>query len=94
MPPSRLGQAGRRTLVPGNGPLSKVPPLAVFGLVLVIFVAAILVRGVIGAVLLGVLGLGLIGLLAGTWRVLRPADRFLRIVVILILVMADIRMVR
>jgi len=75
----------RAPMVAGNGPLGKVPPLAAFLAVLVVFGVAVWLRGVVGAVLLGVLGVGVLTLLAVTWQTLKPADRVLRVVVILIL---------
>lgn len=75
----------RAPLLEGNGPLAKVPPVAAFVVVIVVFGVAVWLRGVVGAVLLGVLGLGVLGLLAATWRVLKPADRVLRVLVVVIL---------
>lgn len=94
MPPSRLSRSRRAKLIPGNGPLAKVPPAAVFGLVLLLFLLGVLLRGPIGVVLVGVLGVGLLALLAATWRVLRPADRLLRVVVLLVLVGVEISLLR
>jgi hypothetical protein len=74
----------RAPLLEGNGPLAKVPPVAAFVVVLVVFGVAVWLRGVVGAVLLGVLGLGVLGLLAATWRVLTPADRVWRVLVVVI----------
>lgn len=76
----------KRTLIPGSGPLARVPGSVVFLLVIGLFAAGVLVRGVLGAALLGVLLLGVLGLLAATWRALPPAGRVLRIVVVLVLV--------
>jgi hypothetical protein len=81
----RLRVDTRAPLVAGNGPLAKVPPLAAFALVLVMFGLAVWLRGVVGAVLLGVLGVGVLTLLAVTWQALRPAERELRVVVVLVL---------
>lgn len=75
----------KAALVAGHGPLAKVPPLAAFLVVIVVFGVAVWLHGVVGAVLLGVLGLGVLGLLVGTWRVLKPADRVLRVIVVLVL---------
>jgi hypothetical protein len=44
--------------------------------------------------LLGVLGVGLLVLLAATWRVLRPADRVLRVIVVLILAAVAVSLLR
>jgi hypothetical protein len=97
MPPSRPARARqtrRATLLPGSGPLAKVPPVAAFLVVLVVFAVAIWLRGTVGAGLLGLLGLAVLGLLAGTWKVLRPAERVLRVLVVLILFAVAISMVR
>jgi hypothetical protein len=75
----------RAPLVAGNGPLAKVPPLAAFVVVLVMFGLAVWLRGVVGAVLLGVLGVGVLTLLTVTWQALRPAERALRVLVVLVL---------
>lgn len=84
----------RAPLVAGSGPLAKVPPAAAFLVVLVVFGLAIWLHGVVGAVLLGVLGLGVLALLAATWRVLKPADRVLRVIVVLILAGVAISLLR
>lgn len=73
-------------LVPGNGPLAKVPPAAAFIVVVVVFAVGVLVGGPTGAVVLGVLVLALAGLLASTWGVLHPSQRAGRVAVLLILV--------
>ncbi|HYS34285.1 MAG TPA: hypothetical protein VEO01_01425, partial [Pseudonocardiaceae bacterium] len=65
-----------------------------FGVVVVVFGLAVWVRGAVGALLLGVLGVGLLVLLAATWRVLRPADRVLRVIVVLILAAVAISLLR
>ena len=75
----------RAPLLEGSGPLAKVPPVVAFVGVLVVFGVAVWLRGVVGAVLLGALGLGVLGLLAATWRVLKPADRVFRVLVVVIL---------
>jgi hypothetical protein len=73
-------------LLDGDGPLSRVPPVAVFLLVAVVFVVGVLVRGVPGAVLLGALAVAVSVLLAATWRVLAPGQRLGRVLVIGVLV--------
>lgn len=88
----RLGD--RAPLVSGSGPLARVPPLAAFLGVLVVFGVAIWLRGVVGAVLLGLLGLGVVGMLAATWQALRPADRVLRVVVVIVLAGVAISLLR
>ncbi|MEV6604863.1 hypothetical protein [Kutzneria sp. NPDC051319] len=89
---------GRRDLktplLPGNGPLARVPAAAVFGLVLVLFVVGVVVRGPVGAGLLGALALIVLGLLGATWRVLSPADRALRVLVAVILVAVLVSVLR
>jgi hypothetical protein len=81
-------------LLGGRGPLARVPPVVAFGVVVVVFGLAVWVRGAVGALLLGVLGVGLLVLLAATWRVLRPADRVLRVIVVLILAAVVISLLR
>ena len=76
----------KRTLIPGRGPLARVPPLLAFLLVTALFAAGVLVRGPLGAALLGVLAVGVLALLAATWKVLPPAARVLRVVVLAVLV--------
>jgi len=81
----RQRRSSRAPLLRGSGPLAKVPPAVVFLVVLVLFGLGIWLHGPLGAGLLGLLGLGVLGLLAGTWAALRPADRVLRVLVVLIL---------
>ncbi|GLW93649.1 hypothetical protein Aglo03_44650 [Actinokineospora globicatena] len=76
----------RAPLLAGRGPLAKVPPAAAFLVVVGLFVTAVLVRGTVGALLLGVLAVGVGVLLAGTWRVLAPAQRVGRVLVLGLLV--------
>jgi hypothetical protein len=80
----------RAPLIAGKGPLAGVPPLVAFLGVLVVFGLAVWLRGVVGAVLLGAIGLAVLGLLAATWRVLRPADRVLRVLVVVVLVVVAV----
>jgi hypothetical protein len=84
----------RAALMPGSGPLAKVPPVAAFVAILAVFGVAVWLRGVAGAILLGALDLAVLGLLAGTWAALRPADRVLRVVVVLILAGVAISLLR
>jgi uncharacterized membrane protein len=79
--PVRGRRATRERLIPGAGPLSKVPPVAAFALVLGLFLVAVLVRGVLGGVLLCVLGAGIATLLATTWRILPNAARVGRLII-------------
>ena len=79
--------AGRRgRIVPGEGPLARVPPVAVFVVVVAVFAAAVIVGGVVGAFLLGLLALGVAGLLAATWPRLSPGGRAVRVFVLVVLV--------
>jgi hypothetical protein len=87
-------QSRRKALLPGRGPLAKVPPIAVFLVILIVFALAIWLRGSAGAGLLSLLGLGVIGLLAGTWKILRPAERAMRVFVVVILFAVAISMLR
>jgi hypothetical protein len=84
----------RAPLLAGNGPLTRVPPFAAFIVVIAVFGVAVWLRGAAGAALLGVLGLGVLALLAATWRVLRPADRLLRVIVVAILAAVAISLLR
>jgi hypothetical protein len=84
----------RAPLVAGRGPLARVPPAAVFVVVIVMFGLAVWLRGMVGAVLLGVLGLGVLTLLTVTWQALRPAERTLRVFVVLVLVWVAITLLR
>lgn len=90
--PVRPRRSTRQRLVPGDGPLSKVPPVAVFGLVLGVFLVAVLVRGVLGGVLLCVLAAAVAMLLATTWRVLAAPARTGRLIIFGALVAAAISM--
>jgi chromate transport protein ChrA len=80
------GRGWRRTLIPGDGPLAMVPPVAAFVLVAALFAAGVLVGGAVGALLLGLLAV-LVGLLlAAAWPRLRPQDRAMRLIVLLVVV--------
>lgn len=81
-----MANDSKRTLIPGDGPLAKVPGTVAFLLVIGLFAAGVLIRGVVGAIFLCVLLAGVSVLLAATWKVLAPAGRVLRIVVLLLLV--------
>lgn len=71
----------------GNGnPLSKMPPAAAFVAVAAVFATGILVGGPTGAVVLGILAV-LVGLLlVASWPRLRPPERALRLIVLLMLI--------
>lgn len=71
--------------MPGDGPLSRVSPGLAFVAVAALFGVAVWVRGPLGGILLGILALGVLVLLVGTWTRLRPAERLLRVVVLLML---------
>ena len=83
----------KRPLLPGDGPLARVRPAVAFLIVLGLFITGVLVGGTLGATLLGVLIAGAIALLAATWRVLTPAQRMLRVVVLLVLVVITVELV-
>ncbi|WP_082404796.1 DUF6703 family protein [Saccharothrix sp. NRRL B-16348] len=80
----------KRTLIPGAGPLSRVPAPAAFLLVLALFVAGVWIQGTVGALLLGVLALGVAVLLATTWPLLTPSARVLRLLVLTVLVLITV----
>ncbi|MFD5824822.1 hypothetical protein [Lentzea sp. NPDC060358] len=83
----------KRPLLPGDGPLARVRPAVAFVLVLGLFITGVWVGGAVGAVLLGVLIAGAAVLLAATWKVLSPAHRTLRVVVLLVLVLITVELV-
>lgn len=72
-------------LLDGDGPLSRVPPVAVFLLVAAVFVVGIVVGGAVGALLLGVLAAGIAVLLAVTWHALSPGERAGRVFILAVL---------
>jgi hypothetical protein len=73
-------------LVEGHGPLSRIPPVAVFLLVAAVFVVGILIGGTVGALLMGLLAAGIAVLLAVTWHALSPSERTGRVFVLAVLV--------
>ncbi|KOV80209.1 hypothetical protein ADL03_34665 [Nocardia sp. NRRL S-836] len=79
--------------MPGDGPLARVRPVVAFLVVLGLFITGVFVGGTVGAVLLGVLILGAVALLAATWKVLSPAQRTLRVVVLLVLAVIALELV-
>ncbi|WP_309113039.1 hypothetical protein [Saccharothrix sp.] len=83
----------KRTLIPGRGPLAKVPAPAVFLLVLALFGAGVWIRGPVGAALLWMLVVGVAALLAVTWRYLAPSARVLRVLVLAVLVLVTLSVV-
>ncbi|WP_447006242.1 hypothetical protein ACRAKI_07070 [Saccharothrix isguenensis] len=80
----------KRTLIPGSGPLARVPAPAVFLLVLTLFGLGVWLQGAIGALLLGVLALGVAAMLAVTWPLLTPSARVLRVLVLALLVLITV----
>lgn len=86
LPPGRGGPHPRKQLIPGDGPLSRVPPAAAFLGILALFALAILVGGTFGGVLLGLMALGVGILLGATWSRLSTPDRILRVFVLGLLV--------
>lgn len=76
----------RRPLVPGDGPLARVPPLLAFLAVLAVFVLAVWLGGVLGGGLLLLLAAGVAALLAAAWPRLTAPERTVRVVVLLIVV--------
>ena len=89
------GQRSSRTpLLPGRGPLSRVPALVVFFVVLGLFGTGVAVGGPGGAALLGVLVLLVLCLLAVTWSTLTSGERVMRVVVLLVLLAVAVMQVR
>jgi hypothetical protein len=76
----------RAPLLSGNGPLARVPPLAVFLVVAAVFALGVIVGGGTGALLLGLLAAGVAVLIAATWRVLEPSQRVGRLFIFAVLV--------
>jgi hypothetical protein len=82
-----VARNSKRTLIPGSGPLSRVPAPAAFLLVLAVFGLGVWLRGTVGALLLGLLALAVATLLAVTWELLTPSGRLLRVLVLAVLVL-------
>jgi hypothetical protein len=76
----------RGRMLPGEGPLARVPAVVAFAVVVVVFVGAVVVGGVIGALLLGLLALGVAALLAATWPRLSTGERVVRVACLVVLV--------
>ena len=90
MSTSRPTRSSRRApLIGGRGPLTKVPPIAAFVLVVVLFGLGVWLRGPVGAALLAVLDIGVLILLVGTWRALSSSARVMRLVVVVILLAVE-----
>ena len=73
-------------LIEGDGPLSRMAPVAGFLLVAAVFVVGILVGGAVGALLLGLLAAGIAVLLAVTWQALSSSERAGRVFILAVLV--------
>ncbi|MBM7772569.1 hypothetical protein JOD54_002773 [Actinokineospora baliensis] len=57
-----------------------------FLLVVGLFVGGVLTKGPLGAALLGLIAVGVVVLLAATWRVLAPGQRFGRVLLLALVV--------
>jgi energy-coupling factor transporter transmembrane protein EcfT len=84
----------RAPLLPGRGPLARVPPAAAFLVVIVLFALGVWLRGPLGAGLLGLLALGLLALLGSTWRLLSTGQRVARVFVVVLLVVVAVSVLR
>ncbi|MGH4019351.1 MAG: DUF6703 family protein [Pseudonocardiaceae bacterium] len=76
----------RRELLPGDGPLARVPPLLAFLVVLAAFVSGVWLGGVPGALLLGLLAVAAGLLLVATWPGLSRSERVVRVLILLVVV--------
>lgn len=84
--PSRRNRlSGGAPMVPGSGPLSRVPPVVAFAAVVVVFAAGVIVGGIVGTVLLALLTGGVVALLATTWSRLTAGERAARVLVLAVL---------
>lgn len=63
-----------------------MPPLAAFVAVTAVFAVGVLIGGIVGALMLGALAVPAGMLLAASWSRLRPPERTLRLMVLLVLV--------
>ncbi|HJP73476.1 MAG TPA: hypothetical protein VJ914_04360 [Pseudonocardiaceae bacterium] len=82
-------QSRRAPLIGGRGPLTKVPPIAAFLVVIVLFGLGVWLRGALGATLLAILDIGVIVLLVATWRALSSSARLMRVLVLVLLVAVE-----
>ncbi len=80
------GRSTKAQLLPGRGPLAGVPPLVAFLVVIALFTAGVLIKGLVGALLLFALAAAVGVLLAATWGVLAPGQRAGRVLVLGVLV--------
>ena len=78
------GPDRRRPLLPGNGPLARVPPVLAFVAVLAVFLLGVWLGGVPGAAMLVALAGGAGVLLAATWPRLSAPERTVRLLVIVV----------
>ncbi len=82
----RERRSTKAKLIAGDGPLSRLSPLAAFVLVIAVFVVGVVLGGPLGALLLGLLAAGVAVLLAVTWGALAPGQRFGRVLILGVLV--------
>lgn len=82
----RAKRSLKAKLIDGEGPLARIPPLAVFLLVAAVFVVGVVVRGPLGALLLGLLAAGVALMLAATWGALASSQRFGRVLILGVLI--------
>lgn len=92
-PRGRTRSARRGPMLPGDGPLARVPAWVAFVVVIALFGAGVLVGGTVGALLLGVLAVGVALLLAATWPRLTSGERFARCLVLAVLIAIALSMV-
>lgn len=92
----RAKRSLKAKLIDGDGPLARIPPLAVFLVVAAVFVVGVVVRGPLGALLLGLLAAGTALMLAATWGALASSQRFGRVLIlgVLIAVAASVLLVK
>jgi hypothetical protein len=64
--------------------LARINPTMAFVLALVVFLAGLFLPGIVGAALLFVLGAVLVALTATTWPVQRPANRAVRVLMLVL----------
>ena len=76
----------RRRLLPGNGPLARVPPALAFVAVLAVFVLGVWLGEAAGAAVLVLLAAVAGALLAAAWPRLSAPERTVRLLVIVVVV--------
>ncbi|TDV54152.1 DUF6703 family protein [Actinophytocola oryzae] len=89
----RARRSTKAKLITGDGPLSRMPPIAVFIVVAALFVVGVVVRGVPGAIVLGLLAAGIAVMLAATWGALAPVQRFGRALILVLLIVIAVSVV-